>query len=74
MPDPRLAQLSEYLTTIDHSMTHAEFWAGWDRIAGDLVDQVWAIDADLELREHFTDLLASADNAGWAVPDEQMQQ
>ncbi|TDK30975.1 hypothetical protein [Luteimonas terrae] len=74
MTDPRLAQLSEYLRTTDHSITHTEFWAGWDRIAGDLVDQVWSDDADLELREHFTDLLASPDDAGWAVPDKQMQQ
>lgn len=73
MPDPRLAQLSEYLTTTDHSITHAEFWVGWDRIAGDLVDQVLSDDADPELRENFTDMPASADGAEWAVPDEQMQ-
>jgi len=75
MPDPQLAQLSEYLATTDHSITHAEFLAGWDRIPGDLVDHVWSDDADPELRETFTDLLASsADDAGWAVPDEQIQQ
>lgn len=74
MPDPRLAQLSEYLATTDYSINHAEFSAGWNRIAGDLVEQVWSDYADPELREAFTDLLASANDAGWAVPDAQMQQ
>lgn len=74
MPDPRLAQLSECLAATYHNITHAEVWAGWDLIASDLVDQVWSDDADPELREALTDLLASADDAGWAVSDEQMQQ
>ncbi|RPD87666.1 hypothetical protein [Luteimonas sp. 100069] len=74
MIDPRLVQLSEYLTTTDHSITHTEFLAGRDRIAEDLVDQMWSDYADPHLREHLADLLASADDAGWAVPDEQMQQ
>lgn len=74
MSDPRLDTLSHYLARTDHSTSHADFWAGWDAIAGELTDQVWAYDADPELRETFTDLLAMADDAGWAVPQDQTQQ
>ncbi|EKU25260.1 MULTISPECIES: hypothetical protein [Xanthomonas] len=74
MPDPRPAHLSDYLASTNHSITHYEFWAEWDRIAGVLVDLVWSDDAAPELREAFTDLLASPDDAGWAVPDGQTQQ
>ena len=73
MPDPRLTALADYLARTDHSTTHDDFWAEWDNIAGNLVDEVWSSNADPELREAFTDLLASADDAGWAVPDEQCQ-
>lgn len=73
MPDPRLSELAHYLAKTDHATTHADFWAGWDAIAGDLVDEVWSDNADPDLRETFTDLLASADDAGWAVPDGQTQ-
>lgn len=74
MSDPRLIALSQYLARTNHSISHADFWAGWDAIAGNLVDQVWAEDADPELREAFTGLLAIADDAGWAVPQDQIQQ
>jgi hypothetical protein len=73
MPDPRLAELVAYLAKVDHATTHADFWAGWDALAGDLADQAWAEDADPWLREAFTDLLSMADDAGWAVPTEQIQ-
>lgn len=73
MPDPRFAQLARYLRDADHTTTHADFWAGWDAIAGDLADRAWDDNADPELREAFTDLLSAADDAGWAVPDEQTQ-
>jgi len=73
MTDPRLDALAEYLTTVDHAISPTEFWAGWDRLAGDLAKKVWSDDATPELREAFTELLACADDAGWAVPDEQCQ-
>lgn len=73
MPDPRLAELVAYLTQVTHDTSHANFWAGWDALAGDLADQAWAEDVDPWLREAFTDLLAAADDAGWAVPEEQIQ-
>ena len=74
MSDPRLIALSQYLARTNHSISHADFWAGWDAIAGDLADQVWSDDVDPELREAYTDLLSMADDAGWAVPQEQIQQ
>lgn len=74
MSDPRLTALSHYLARTSHSISHADFWAGWDAIAGDLAEQVWSDDVDPELREAYTDLLSMADDAGWAVPQEQIQQ
>ena len=41
MPDPRLAELVAYLAKADHTTSHADFWAGWDAIAGDLADRAW---------------------------------
>lgn len=73
MPDPRLSQLATYLAESNHSTALTDFWAGWDAIAGNLSDEVWSDDADPDLREAFTDLLASADDAGWVVPDGQTQ-
>lgn len=73
MPDPRLDALADYLARADHSTSHAEFWAGWDRLAGDMAAEVWSDDASPEMREGYTDLLANADDAGWVVPDEHFQ-
>lgn len=72
MSDPRIEQLSHYLAQAERS-TPATFWAGWYAIAGDLPDLVWSDAATPELREAFTELLEAADDAGWAVPCEQMQ-
>jgi len=73
MPDPRHSELADYLAKTDHATNHADFWTGWDAIACDLVDEVWSDNADPDMREAFTDLLASADDASWAVPDRQTQ-
>ena len=73
MIDPRLAQLAEYLSTTP-ATSHDKFWAEWDMIAGDLSDLAWSDDALPALREAYADLLASADDAGWAVPEGQTQQ
>lgn len=73
MTDPRLEALGRYLASTDPTQSHAEFWAGWNAIAGDLAQHVWADDADADLREAFTALLSAADSAGWDVPAEQMQ-
>lgn len=73
MPDLRLSQLTDYLACVDAETTPAEFWEGWDRIAGTLAQEVWSDDVQAELREAFTELLSAADDAGWVVPDHQMQ-
>lgn len=74
MSNPRLTALSQYLARANHSITHADFWAGWDAVAGDLIKQIWSDDVDPELREAYTDLLSMADDAGWPVPQEHIQQ
>lgn len=73
MIDPRLELLARYLAEADPAQSHDEFWTGWNVIAGGLAQQVWAHDADADLREAFTALLGAADSAGWDVPAEQMQ-
>lgn len=73
MRDRRLSQLSKYLSEVDPDTSQSDFWAGWDAISGDLCKRVWADDADPELREAYTDLLACADDAGWAVPMDHCQ-
>ena len=47
MIDPRFAQLARYLRDTDHTTSHADFWAGWDAIAGDLADRAWDDNADI---------------------------
>ena len=73
MTDARLEALARYLADADPAQSHDEFWTGWNAIASGLAQQVWAHDADAELREAFTGLLSAADSAGWDVPAEQMQ-
>ncbi len=73
MTDPRLRELSNYLTQTDRSVPHAVFWVGWANIAGDLCEHVWAADVTPELREAYTELLAEADERGWMVPLDQCQ-
>ena len=50
----------------------AEFWQGFEEISADLDTEVFANDADGELVERYTSLLANADEAGFAVPPEAM--
>lgn len=73
MTDPRLAQLAKYLTDVESTTTQTDFWAGWDRVAGDLCQQVWAGGADPGMGEAYTELLGDADDAGQAVPSEHCQ-
>ena len=73
MTDPRMLSLARYLATVDHTLTPTVFWADWDAIAGDLATLVWSEEAEPEAREAFTDLLARADDAGWAVPTDQVE-
>jgi len=73
MPDPRLTQPTDYLAATTHITSQEDFWEGWDAIEGDLAQLAWDEDADPELRESYTDLLVSADDGGWMVPDEHTQ-
>jgi len=74
MNDPRIDDLGSYLVNADPDLTHEQFWTGWDAIAGNLAEEAWSEEASPELREAFTELLGAADDAGWKVPDSQMQQ
>lgn len=49
--------------------TNREFWERFDQIAGTLGQQAMAPDAPPALRDRYVDLLADADDAGYAVPD-----
>lgn len=73
MIDPRLKALSDYMARTEASTSHIDFWTGWDEVAGDLASHAWADGASPDLREAYTELLAEADDRGWAVPLEQCQ-
>lgn len=45
--------------------TRRQFWAAFDAQAGDLLQQVWADNADEALRERWVDLLSLADDRGF---------
>lgn len=48
----------------------AEFWQGFDSLAGDLNARAFADDAPDDLREAYCEVLGNADDAGYAAPDE----
>ncbi len=73
MNDLRLQALSDYMRRTNKSTSLADFWAGWDEVAGDLASHAWAEGVAPELREAYAELLAEADDRGWAVPLEQCQ-
>lgn len=73
MIDPRLQALSDYMIRTDKSTSLADFWAGWDAIAGELATHAWADGGSPELCEAYTELLAEADDRGWVVPIEKCQ-
>lgn len=66
----RLVKLETYVVAADKSP--AEFWRGFDELAGDLGREAYAGDADGELIERYTSVLANADEGGLAVPPEAM--
>ena len=69
--EDRLAQLEAYVVEAT-GKSPVEFWQGFEEIAADLDTEVFADDADGELVERYTSLLANADEAGFAVPPEAM--
>ncbi len=64
----QLDALDAYVSQFDRAKTAREFWVGFEAIEGDLGERAFAADADPELLEQFTAILANADEAGFAVP------
>lgn len=54
--------------------TRRQFWAEFDAIAGDLGKLAFADDASPDLCEQYCEVLANADDAGFAGPDEQLDE
>ena len=50
------------------SKSPADFWRGFEELSGDLDSDAFADDADDELLERCTSLLANADETGFVVP------
>jgi hypothetical protein len=73
MIDLCLRALSDYMARTNKSTSYADFWTGWDEVAGDLASHAWAEGVTPELREAYAKLLAEADDRGWVVPLEQCQ-
>ena len=68
----RRLQLLEAYVVEETAKAPRAFWEGFQEIADDLDKAVFAEDGDAELIERYTTLLANADDAGYAVPDEAM--
>jgi len=51
-----------------------EFWQGFHTLSEDLDQEAFSDDADAVLLERYTALLANADEAGFMVPDEAMEE
>lgn len=73
--ETKLEQLLEFVCRYERKdKTPRDFWGAFDAEAGALAKLAWADEADPELRERFTEILACADDAGFAVPEEFMDQ
>jgi hypothetical protein len=71
--DRRLLLLEAYVVE-GSGKTSSQFWKGFQEIARDLDREAFADDAEPDLRERYTSLLANADEAGFVVPGEAMEQ
>jgi len=69
--EDRLAKLEAYVVEAT-GKSPVEFWRGFEEVSGHLDREAFAADADAELLERYTSLLANADEAGFAVPPEAM--
>lgn len=66
----RLAELDDFVTRYARAgKTRRQFWAEFDALAGDLGTLAFADAASPELREHYCEVLANADDAGFAGPE-----
>lgn len=74
-PDQELRlQLLEAYVVEKSEKTPREFWQGFQAMARNLDLEVYEEDAEPELRERYTSLLANADEAGFTVPEEAMDE
>lgn len=55
-----------------HGKSRRQFWDEFEALAGDMEQLAFAADADPELSNRYTDILAMADDAGYAGPDDQL--
>ena len=67
----RLVKLEAYVVEAA-GLSPAAFWRGFHELAGDLGREAYADDADGELIERYTSVLANADEGGLAAPPEAM--
>lgn len=71
--DARLETLERYVFQFERgTRSNREFWTGFDALAGDLCQRAFADEAEPELRERYCAILASADDMGFAVPDDKL--
>lgn len=69
--EERLVKLEAYVVEAT-GKSPAQFWQGFDEVSDNLDGEAFAKDADDELLERYTSLLANADEAGFVVPLEAM--
>lgn len=69
--EERLVKLEAYVVEAA-GKSPAEFWRGFEEISSELERDVFADNADGELLERYTCLLANADEGGFVVPLEAM--
>ena len=68
-----LDALDAYVLGFERSgKTARDFWQGFGALEGDLSTRAFADDSAAELRERYCEVLANADDAGYAVPDEML--
>lgn len=71
----RLEALAAFVIDYDRrGKTRRQFWDAFDAQAGDLNSIAMADDADPEWTERYCEILADADDAGYTVPEERLDE
>ena len=71
----RLTALMAWVGKFDRTgKTRRQFWSAFEEQEGDLGKLAFAGGADTVLAERYTDILAMADDMGYAGPDEIMDE
>ena len=69
----QLDALESFVRSFDRSgKTRRQFWEEFGDVAGELEGLAFAADGDPHLSDRYTDILAMADHAGYAGPDDQL--